>query len=269
METVISADGTRIAFWREGSGPPLLLVHGGLCDHFAWFFVVPLLARKFTVYTFDRRGRGASGDTAPYAAAREREDIAALLRRIGEPAHLLGHSAGGILALEAAESQRDLRSLILYEPGFVIDGAREFPGPEILAEMQSLLNAGDRDRALRIAMKEAVGASDAEIAVLAAGPGWARLLAVASAIPNDWNLWQERFAPEKAADMRTRTLMLMGSESPSWLRKGTEAIRAALPNAQLVVLPGEGHSAMISAPPLFAQALIEFADQSGGGAHRC
>jgi pimeloyl-ACP methyl ester carboxylesterase len=263
METVTSADGTRIAFWREGSGPPLLLVHGGLCDHFAWYFVVPILAQKFTVYTFDRRGRGGSGDTPPYRAAREREDIAALLRTIGEPAHLLGHSAGGILALQAAESQRDLRSLILYEPGFVIDGARELPSAEILAEMQSLLSAGDRDAALRIAMKEAVGASDAEVEALATGPGWTRLLAVASAIPNDWMLWQESFAPEKAADMRTRTLMLMGSESPGWLRKGTEAICAALPNAQLVVLPGEGHSAMISAPRAFAEAVIEFAEQSG------
>src|SRR5208283_2740107 len=108
METVTSSDGTRIAYWREGSGPPLLMAHGGLCDRFAWYFVVPLLARKFTVYTFDRRGRGASGDTPPYAAEREREDIAAILGAIGEPVHLLGHSAGGILALQIAERTRDL-----------------------------------------------------------------------------------------------------------------------------------------------------------------
>jgi pimeloyl-ACP methyl ester carboxylesterase len=257
METVISADGTSIAFWREGSGPPLVLAHGGLCDHFAWFFVVPLLARKFTVYTFDRRGRGGSGDTQPYAAAREREDIAALLRAIGEPAHLLGHSAGGILALQAAERERDLRSLILYEPGFVIDGARELPSAEILAQMQSALAAGNREQALRIAMREAVGATDAEIAALAGGPGWARLLAVAGAIPNDWALWQQTFAAENVRDLRTPTLMLMGSESPLWLRQGTEAILAALPNARLVVFEGQGHSAMITAPQAFAQAVID------------
>src|SRR5208283_5201874 len=105
---------------------PLLMAHGGLCDRFAWYFVVPLLARKFTVYTFDRRGRGASGDTPPYAAEREREDIAAILRAIGEPVHLLGHSAGGILALQTAERTRDLLSLILYEPGYIVDGAREY-----------------------------------------------------------------------------------------------------------------------------------------------
>jgi pimeloyl-ACP methyl ester carboxylesterase len=132
------------------------MAHGGICDHFAWCFVVPLLARKFTVFTFDRRGRGASGDTPPYAAAREREDLAAILQAIGEPAHLLGHSAGGILALQTAERAGDLRSLILYEPGYIVDGAREYPAPEILARMQWLLSEGDRDAALRIAMKESV-----------------------------------------------------------------------------------------------------------------
>ena len=263
METLISADGTPIAFWREGSGPPLVLVHGGLCDHFAWFFVVPLLARKFTVYAFDRRGRGASGDTQPYAVEREREDLAALLQAAGEPAHLLGHSAGGILALQAAERERDLRSLILYEPGFVIDGARELPRPEILAEMQAALAAGKREEALRMAMREAVGATDAEIAALAGGPGWARLVAVAGAIPNDWALWQEQFAAEKVRDLQTPTLMLMGSESPLWLRKGTEAILRALPHAQFVVFQGQGHSAMIAAPQVFAQAVIDWVDGAG------
>lgn len=259
METVISADGTPIALWREGSGPPLLLVHGGLCDHFAWYFVVPLLAPKFTVYTFDRRGRGASGDTQPYAAAREREDIAALLQAIGKPAHLLGHSAGGILALQAARHERSLLSLILYEPGFVIDGAREFPGPEILAQMQSALAAGNREQALRIAMRESVGATDTEIAALASLPGWSRLLSVASAIPNDWTLWQERFQADEVRDLRTPALMLMGNVSPLWLRKGTEAVFAALPDARLVVLEGQGHSAMITGPQAFARAVIDFA----------
>src|ERR1700722_893960 len=143
METVISADGTGIAYWREGSGPPLLLVHGGVCDHLAWRFVGPFLARKFTVYTCDRRGRGESGDTPPYAVERELDDIDALLQMIRDPAHLLGHSAGGILALLAAERTDSLLSLILYEPAFVVDGARQRPGPDVLEKMRSLLAAGD------------------------------------------------------------------------------------------------------------------------------
>ena len=262
METVTSADGTRIAYWREGSGPPLLLVHGGICDHFAWYFVVPLLAQRFSVYTFDRRGRGASGDTPPYAPEREREDIAAMLRAIGEPAHLLGHSAGGILALQAAGRARDLLSLILYEPAFVVEGARERPGPESLEKMRRLLAAGDRDEVVRTAMRESVGASDTEIAALASGPGWTHLLEVAPAIPNDWMLWEERFDAKSAGTMRTSTLMLAGSESPDWLRTGAEAVLAALPDARMAALPGQGHSAMITAPELFARAVMEFADGS-------
>jgi pimeloyl-ACP methyl ester carboxylesterase len=257
METVTSVDGTPIAFWREGSGPPLLLVHGGICDHFAWYFVVPLLAKRFTVYTFDRRGRGSSGDTLPYAAEREREDIAAMLRAIGEPAHLLGHSAGGILALQAAERARDLLSLILYEPAFVVEGARERPAPEILEKLRGLIAAGNRDEAVRIAMRESVGLSEAEIDAIAGGPGWTRLLAVAPAILHDWMLWEERFDASKVSGMRTRTLMLMGSDSPRWLRQGAEAVVAALPDARMAVLPGQGHSAMITAPELFARAVIE------------
>src|SRR5579862_3642859 len=116
MHVVRSKDGTPLACWRQGSGPALLLVHGGLCDHLAWHFVAPLLAPHFTVWTLDRRGRGKSGDTQPWSVQREVEDVLALLSIIGEPAHLLGHSAGAILVLRAACRAERLRSLILYEP---------------------------------------------------------------------------------------------------------------------------------------------------------
>src|SRR5580658_9129126 len=195
METVISADGTSIAYWREGSGPPLLLVHGGVCDHIAWHFVVPFLARNFTVYTFDRRGRGDSGDTPPYAVERELDDIAALLQMIGEPAHLLGHSAGGILALLAAERAENLLSLILYEPAFVVDGARERPGPEVLEKMRSLLAAGDRDEVIRTAMRETLALPESQIAAMEAGPGWEHLRAVAHTVPHDLEMWNIPLVP--------------------------------------------------------------------------
>jgi len=261
METAISADGTPIAFWREGSGPPLLLVHGGVCDHHAWYFVVPLLARRFTVYTYDRRGRGQSGDTPPYAVERELEDIAAMLSTIGEPAHLLGHSAGGILALKAAERRSDLLSLTLYEPAFVVDGARKRPGPEVLEKMQALLAAGDRDEVIRIAIRETLELPEHEIAAMGQGPGWEHLRAVAHTVPYDWMLWTERLDEEKLAAMHTRTLLLMGSESPSWLQMGTKAVAAALPCTKLEVLQGQEHSATITAPEMFAQVVIRFIEE--------
>lgn len=262
--SVASTDGTPLACWREGSGPALLLVHGGLCDHLSWYFVAPLLARHFTVWTFDRRAHGRSGNTLPHAVAREVEDISAALAAIGEPAHLLGHSAGAILVLKAAEHHADLRSLILYEPPFVVEGSRRRPEPGVLHAMEELLAAGDPDAALRIAMRETVDLSDAEMDAMQASPGWDHLRAAASAIPYDWKIWDERLDPDQLGRMRTRALVLMGSESPAWIRAGTEAVLAALPNAALVVLQGQGHSAMVTAPEQFADEVVSFAAPGAG-----
>jgi len=259
METVTSADGTKIAFWRDGAGPPLLLVHGGICDHLAWYFVVPLLARHFTVYTFDRRGRGGSGNSLPYSAEREVEDILAILHAIGEPAHLAGHSAGGILALKVATRGANLLTLTLYEPAYVIDGARERPAPEVLDRIRCLLDAGDYDEVIRIAMRESVGMSEAEIAEMEAGPGWEHLCGVAEAVPHDWMLWEERLEAENVRAVRAPVLVVTGSDSPEWLRVSAEAVLAAFPNARRAELPGHGHSAMITGPELFAKTVIDFA----------
>lgn len=258
--TAISKDGTRIAFWREGQGFPMLLVHGGACDHMAWYFVVPLLARDFEVYTYDRRGRGGSGGTSPYAVEREVEDVLAMLEAIGQPAHLIGHSAGGILALEAAEQTDKLLSLTLYEPAFVVPGARERPNPEILEQMNALLAIGDRAGVVRIAIRETLELPEAEIAAMESGPGWEQLCSVANAIPNDWLLWDRKLEMERLNAIQTEVLLLMGSESPSWLKGATMAIRQALPEASFKLLNGQGHSAMITDPGLFARTVIEFAD---------
>src|SRR5687767_1129250 len=110
MQTVESRDGTRIAFWRSGSGPPLLLVHGATADHTTtWRFVLQEFERRFTVYAMDRRGRGCSGDSAAYDLQREAEDVVAVIDSIGEPVHLLGHSYGGLCAIEAALLTRNVR----------------------------------------------------------------------------------------------------------------------------------------------------------------
>jgi pimeloyl-ACP methyl ester carboxylesterase/AcrR family transcriptional regulator len=261
MDTTVSADSTRIAFWKRGSGPPLLLMHGGLCDHLAWYFVTPMLARKFTVYAMDRRGRGSSGSESPHSAEREVEDILAMLARIGEPAHLLGHSAGGILALAAAEQRSDLLSLMLYEPAFVLEGTRERPGPEVLERIRALLAKGDLDEVIHIAMKETVATPEAEIEAMRAGPGWEQLRSVAPAILNDWALWEERLKLERLASLKMPVLLITGAESPAWLRATSQAILAALPHARAVELPDQGHAAMVTAPELFAQEVESFADQ--------
>lgn len=265
MSGIASADGTSLALWREGSGHPLVLVHGGLCDHLAWHFVIPLFARQYTVWTFDRRGHGRSADTPPHSVEREVEDIHAVVHAIGEPVHLLGHSAGAILCLRAALHSTLLRSLILYEPPFIVDNARPHPGPAILAEMQRLLAAGDPDRALRIAMRETVALSDPEIDRLQQQPGWEHLRAAATAIPNDWKIWEETLIPADFAALRTPALLLRGALSPAWIRAASQAVRNALPNAALEEIDGQGHSAMITAPEIFAGKVMQFLSQVDSG----
>ena len=255
--TASSADGTRIAFWHEGSGPPLLLVHGGLCDHLAWYFITPLLARHFTVWSFDRRGHGISGDTLPYSTEREVEDIDAILQVIGEPACLLGHSAGAILSLLVALGGREFRKLMLYEPPFIVHDARRRPAPEVLGTMQRLLAEGKPDDALRIAMRETVGLSDTAIDHMRSQSGWEHLRQSARGIPNDWQIWDQPF-PEHLEELRTPTLLLEGTESPEWIRISTRAVHDALPFATLVELEGQGHAAMITAPESFAAKVLEF-----------
>jgi pimeloyl-ACP methyl ester carboxylesterase len=264
LQTVTSKDGTQLACWRDGNGAPLLLVHGGLCDHYAWFFVAPLLAEEFTVWTFDRRGRGQSGGTLPHSPQREAEDIEAILAAIGEPAHLLGHSAGGIASIHAALRVHTLRSLILYEPPYIADGARAKPAPAVLQQMEQRLAMGDPDAALAIAMRETVDMSDVEMNGLRSSPGWEHLRMAARAIPYDWALWDAQPSPEALAAIATPTLALMGSKSPAWLQASTRSLAAALPLVDLVVLEGEGHSAMVTAPRQFAAAVVRFASAHAG-----
>jgi pimeloyl-ACP methyl ester carboxylesterase len=259
MQTVNSRDGTPLACWRTGNGAPLLLVHGGLCDHLSWFFAEPLLALHFTVWSYDRRGRGQSGDTQPHSPQREADDIEAILAAIREPAHLLGHSAGGIASLHTALRFSTLRSLMLYEPPYIATGARAKPARAVLEEMERLLAAGDPDAALGVAMRETVDMSDVEIDTLRCSPGWEHLRAAARAIPYDWALWDDQPSPEALAAIMTPTLVLMGSKSPAWLRAATQAVAAALPHAQLIMMEGEGHNAMITAPASFAAEIVRFA----------
>jgi pimeloyl-ACP methyl ester carboxylesterase len=239
----------------------MLLVHGGICDHLAWYFVVPLLAQHFTVYTFDRRGRGGSGDSPHHCVELEVEDILAMLHLIGEPAHMVGHSAGGILALKAATRVENLLSLTLYEPAYVMDGARERPATEVFDRMRILLDAGDNDEVIRIAMRESVGMSETEIAEIEAGPGWEHLCGVAGAVPHDWMLWGERLEAENLRAVRAPVLVLTGSESPKWLRQAAAAVAAAFPDARRAEMARQGHSAMITAPELFAKTVADFAMQ--------
>lgn len=146
MKKVLSKDGTPIAFDRSGKGPPIILVDGALCYRASGPMgpLAALLARHFTVFTYDRRGRGDSGDTAPYAVEREVEDIEALINEAGGSAVVYGISSGAALALEAANRGLAIKKLVLYEAPFIVDDSHPPIPKDFLARLNELIGSDRR-----------------------------------------------------------------------------------------------------------------------------
>jgi pimeloyl-ACP methyl ester carboxylesterase len=259
MEKVASRDGTPIAFWRSGEGPPLLLVHGASSDHeIAWRFVVPTLERYFTVFAMDRRGRGESGDSPAYAIQREFEDIAALVDYIGPGVDVVGHSYGALCALEAALITRNVRRLALYEGG--ISSPRvDVYRPGVLAHMDDLMRQGDRDGVLTVLMQDVVGMSASDVSVLRAQPTWIGRLANAHTVPRELRSdCAYEFDAARFRELPMPTLLLLGSDSPPADKSDAETLAATLPNASIALLAGQGHAAMNTAPDLFIRIVGDF-----------
>lgn len=252
-----SRDGTALAYERRGEGPPLVIVSGALCSRAfgSQPKLTELLARRFTVYEWDRRGRNDSGDTAPYAVAREVEDIAALIGEAGEPAHLLGFSSGAALALEAAAAGLPVRKLALYEPPWV--GRRNGgPEPDHRGRLEALLRAGRRGAAVRYFMADMVGMPRIVAWGMRLFPMWPKLEAVAHTLPYDAAImgnWEVPLA--LAVTVKTPTLVLGGGKSPRALQDAVDRAAAAIPGATRRVLEGQGHQA---APEVLAPLLTEF-----------
>lgn len=256
MEKVTSRDGTPIAYYRSGSGSPLVLVHGtGAADPTAWR-AFPALEKRFSVITVDRRGRGESGDSPTYAVEREFEDIAAVVDAIGEPVDLLGHSFGGLLALEATLLTRNIRKLVLYEGAPL--PAEVFP-EGMIDRLQALLDAGDREGVLITHYRDDAGMSPDEIEQLRSSPAWSARMASAHTVPRELRaLERYEFAPDRFKDMQTPTLLLLGGDSPQFVKDAIETVDRALPNSQVIVMPGQQHIAMYTAPELFVNELVQF-----------
>jgi pimeloyl-ACP methyl ester carboxylesterase len=265
MDKVTSADGTQIAFERTGSGPPLVLVHGGAAgDHTRWELagVRATLAEHFTVYAVDRRGRGESGDAAEYAMEREYEDVVAVLDAISEPAILLGHSSGALFSMEAALRTNNIRKLILYEPVFQIGDYEPYSEP-LVAEMESLLREGQNEEALILFMRDAVNLTPPEIDALRAGPSWQRRLNAVHTIPREERAGGEyQFDAARFGSMTTPTLLLVGEQSLPPFIQSTEAVNEALPNSHIFIIEGHGHVAMLTATERFIEVVLAFAREA-------
>lgn len=256
-------DGVPIACYRSGAGPALVAVHGTAADHTAWVRVTPLLARHFTVYAMDRRGRGASGDAPDYGLEREFADVAAVVEGIGQPVHLYGHSFGGACATEAATrvGMGNLASLILYEGMPKPLGLRGTPD-ELIGRLETLIGAGQREEALSLFMLTAVGLTPPELEVYRQSPAWPARVAAVHTIPrelrafNDYGTDLERFRTLSAP-----TLLLIGERTRASRRELFESftrLSTILPRSQIRELPGQGHTAHETAPELLAEALTAF-----------
>jgi len=260
METVTSADGTPIAYERSGSGPPLVLVHGGACDHQFWDLsnIRSTFAERYTVYAMDCRGVGESGDAAEYELEREFEDVAAVVDAIDEPVTLLGHSSGALLSLEAALRTDNLHKLILYEPPIPV-GDHELYSEEVLDEMKRLLDAGENEQVLIVFLQEIAQSTPEEIDAQRSAPDWQDLVDAAHVWPRSVEAVGEyEFKAARFANVTTPMLLLSGSESPPFLRDATEVVNDALPNSQRVTFDGHAHEAMLTVPDRFVDEVLTF-----------
>jgi pimeloyl-ACP methyl ester carboxylesterase len=265
MSEVLSRDGTRIAYEQSGDGPPVILVDGALCSRAMgpMASLATLLNERFTVFRYDRRGRGESGDTQPYAVEREVEDIAALIDAAGAPVCIYGASSGAALALEAANRGLAIKSLALYEAPFIVDDTRTPLLDDYRAELTRCLNANRRGDAVALFMKS-VGVPVPFIFLMRFMPVFSKLKAVAHTLPYDLALVaeQQRGQPLPADRWRSCTqpaLVMMGGKSPAWIRNANQAMAAVLPRAELRTLPGQTHmvSAKAVAPVLVDLFLTE------------
>jgi len=262
METITSKDGTMIAYQRSGVGPPLVLVHGTTADHTRWTPILPAFEQHFTVYAVDRRGRGGSGDAEQYAIEREFEDIVALVNSREEPVFLLGHSYGALCSLEAACRTTHLRKLVLYEPP-IPTGIDIYPR-DVVSRIQALLDEGNRERALIAFLQEIVHVPPHEMEMLRSAPSWTARIAAAHTILREMRGSNGYvFEPARFTGLTTPTLLLLGGDSPAFFKAGIEAVHAALPDSRVVVMAGQQHTAMNTAPELFTRAVLEFLAEAG------
>ncbi len=254
---VLSKDGTSIAFDRVGSGPALILVDGALCSRAFGPMprLAPLLAPHFTVYTYDRRGRGDSTDTKPYAPEREVEDLAALLREAGEPACLVGLSSGGALALQAAASGLAVRKVVAYEPPYVGHGSG--PADRHEGELWRRIESGDRGGAVQYFMKDMVGAPAPMVVMMRLMPWiWRKLKAVAHTLPYDAAVMTGFEVPTaRLASVKAPALVMNGGKTDPRLRDAALRLAAAVPGAQHRELAGQSHNVKAA---VLAPAIVEF-----------
>ena len=262
MKTATSRDGTRIAYDELGEGPPVVMVGGAMNTRSFGpnGSLAGLLAERFTVINYDRRGRGDSGDTAPYSVEHEIEDLDALIEEAGGSASVFGISSGAALALEAANRGLSIEKLALYEAPFVVDDSRPPVPDDYLERLEGLVASGRRGDAIRLFMREGVGLPAVFVALMRLMPAWSKLKAVAHALPYDAAIVDDYqkgkpLPAERWTAVTMPTLVAVGGKSPDWMLHAMQELADVLPDATHNTLEGQTH--IVKADAL-APVLVEF-----------
>ena len=260
MEEVTSSDGTPIAFDRLGDGPLVIVVGGAMCDRALTCPTAEELAKHFAVFNYDRRGRGDSGDTPPYAVEREIEDLGALIVEAGEEASVYAHSSGAGLALRAAAAGLPIAKLVLHEPPYVPDGEEERRiSREYAEDLETILSEGRRGDAVELFFTT-VGMLQEMVEGMRQTPRWAELEAMAPTLAYDSEIMGDlstggTVPTELVERVSPESLVLVGGASPAWMIDVGRRVADALPNGRHRVLEGQEH---VVAPGVLAPVLVEF-----------
>jgi pimeloyl-ACP methyl ester carboxylesterase len=254
METAKSADGTVIAFDQAGDGPVLIVSVGAFCTR-RTFFAPPELTREFTVVTFDRRGRGDSGDTEPFAAEREYEDLAAVAAATGSvPPFIFGHSSGAAIALRAVAAGLPAAGIVAYEAPFQ-NGDAPQPSVDPAAHIRELVGAGRNREAVLFWMRDVVRMPAQAVAGLADAPWVTGLEPLARTLPYDLAVTAGGVPAAELAKIAAPVLIIGGAGSPAWFRRSVAEQAAAVPGAQLLMLEDCDHNVP---PEVITPILVSF-----------
>ncbi len=255
MDKVTSKDGTAITFDRLGDGRPVILVCGGSVDRWSNAGLAAILAADFTVFNYDRRGRGESGDTPPYAVQREIEDITAVLGAAGGSACLYGSSSGAALALEATAAGLAITKLALWEPPYILDPNARPPADQV-EQYNTMLAEGRRGDAAQYFMEKVVRMPAEFVAGARSQPWWAATEALAHTLPYDATIMGDYSLPsEAAARVKVPTIVITGAASFPFMRETADALAKALPDGQTRLIGGQEHNI---APEAIAPVLKAF-----------
>ena len=251
MEMTESADGTGIAFERSGRGPSLVLVAGAFCDRISTHPLAEMLVADLTVFEYDRRGRGMSGDAPDYAVEREIEDLGAVIDAAGGAAMVYGHSSGAALAVDAAAHGAAISKLAVYEPPYATTPTDKAANRDLLVQLKDAIDHGRREDAAELHLAGS-GMPGEVIEMIKASPGWPTMVALAHTLAYDRAITGRGIRQDLFAGIEAPTLVLCGDESPDYLQQGAAATASAIAGARSEIVQGQGHN---GAPEVLAPRL--------------